>query len=81
MGTEDFVCIAKAVRAMVLTQRDKRHVAVKLAEHLATRNARFDRATFLMACGVWHVEDGQPKARMPKGVTNLALLAKGTDNA
>jgi len=80
MGTEDFVSIAKAVRAMVLTPKDKRHVCERLAVELAERNVRFDWPTFYMACGVWREADGMPKARMPKGVSNLALLAKGKPN-
>lgn len=63
MGAEDYVCIAHAVRAMVLTVRDKRHAAVQLAKFIAQRNERFHRATFLMACGVWRHEDGKPQAR------------------
>jgi hypothetical protein len=60
MGAEDYVSIAKAVRAMVLTKRDKRHVAQLLAAHLAVRNKRFDVPTFYMACGTWQREDGMP---------------------
>jgi len=73
MSAEDYVCVAKAVRAMVLTIRDKRHVAVQLAKFIATRNDKFDRATFLMACGTWRHEDGMPShggRHVPKDMRN-----------
>ncbi len=67
MGTEDYICLAKAVRAMMpLSNETKRLVAQYLALELEKRNPRFDPATFYIACGTWQEKDGIPKRKVRK---------------
>jgi len=57
MTRREYYDLADAVRSMLLTAQDKRHVAERLAEMLYERNAKFKHERFYMACGVWCKDD------------------------
>jgi hypothetical protein len=59
LSRRDYYDIADAVRGMLLTAQNKRHVAERLAEAFYERNAAFNHERFYMACGTWCRDDAK----------------------
>lgn len=49
MSRKDFELIASVIRALVISDSDKAHIASAFARALATTNERFDSERFVLA--------------------------------
>ena len=52
MSRKDFVLIAATIKALAISEGDRKRVAEEFADTLRSTNSNFKRERFLAACGV-----------------------------